>query len=154
RCHQARQRRRPHGKPKRWCRKRFRSSPTGSATTFATNTCRRPITRRWRSVRARSVLPRPKPTTRLRKPARSIFVRNAPTHLRSSASASSTRPPMPPPPWVKHDPATTRLVVAGDIPLLRQQSKATIEKNYLNGRVPKALALGPFGGYAFVANQD
>src|SRR3984885_13980128 len=67
---------------------------------------------------------------------------------------TGARPPMPPPPWVKHDPATTRLVVAGDIPLLRQQSKATIEKNYLNGRMPKALALGPFGGYAFVANQD
>jgi adenylate cyclase len=67
---------------------------------------------------------------------------------------TGARPPMPPPPWVKHDPATTRQLVAGDIPLLRQQGKATIEKNYLNGRVPKALALGPFGGYAFVANQD
>jgi len=67
---------------------------------------------------------------------------------------AGTRPPMPPPPWVKHDPATTRLVVADDIPLIRQQGKATIEKNYLNGRVPKALALGPFGGYAFVANQE
>ena len=53
---------------------------------------------------------------------------------------------MPPPPWVKHDPATTRPLVAGDIPLIRQQAKASIEKNYLNGRVPKALALGPFGG--------
>jgi adenylate cyclase len=67
---------------------------------------------------------------------------------------AGTRPPMPPPPWVKHDPATTRLVVADDIPLIRQQGKATIEKNYLNGRVPKALALGPFGGYAFVTNQE
>jgi class 3 adenylate cyclase len=67
---------------------------------------------------------------------------------------TGARPPMPPPPWVKHDPATTRLLVAGDIPLIRQQGKATIEKNYLNGRVPKALALGPFGGYAFVTNQE
>ena len=67
---------------------------------------------------------------------------------------AGARPPMPPPPWVKHDAATTRLLVAGDIPLIRQQGKATIEKNYLNGRVPKALALGPFGGYAFVTNQE
>jgi adenylate cyclase len=67
---------------------------------------------------------------------------------------TGARPPMPSPPWVKHDPATTRLLVAGDIPLIRQQGKATIEKNYLNGRVPKALALGPFGGYAFVTNQE
>jgi class 3 adenylate cyclase len=67
---------------------------------------------------------------------------------------TGARPPMPPPPWVKHDLATTRLLVAGDIPLIRQQGKAAIEKNYLNGRVPKALALGPFGGYAFVTNQE
>jgi adenylate cyclase len=67
---------------------------------------------------------------------------------------TGARPPMPPPPWVKHDSATTRLLVAGDIPLMRQQGKAAIEKNYLNGRVPKALALGPFGGYAFVTNQE
>jgi class 3 adenylate cyclase len=67
---------------------------------------------------------------------------------------TGARPPMPPSPWVKHDPATTRPLVAGDIPLLRQQGKATIEKNYLNGRVPKALALGPFGGYALVTNQE
>jgi class 3 adenylate cyclase len=67
---------------------------------------------------------------------------------------AGTRPPMPPPPWVKHDPATTRPLVAGDIPLIRQQAKASIEKNYLNGRVPKALALGPFGGFSFVSNQE
>ena len=67
---------------------------------------------------------------------------------------TGARPPLPLPPWVKHDPATTRPLVAGDIPLIRQQAKASIEKNYLNGRVPKALALGPFGGYAVVTNQE
>jgi class 3 adenylate cyclase len=64
------------------------------------------------------------------------------------------RPPMPPLPWVKHDSATTRPLVASDIPMMRQQGKAAIEKTYLNGRVPKALALGPFGGYSFVTNQE
>jgi class 3 adenylate cyclase len=67
---------------------------------------------------------------------------------------AGARPPLPPPPWVKHDPATTRTLVTNDIPLIRQQGKATIEKNYLNGRVPKALALGPFGGFSFVINQE
>jgi adenylate cyclase len=64
------------------------------------------------------------------------------------------RPPMPPTPWVRHDPATTRPLVANDIPLLRQTGKAAVEKNYLAGRAPKALALGPVGGFHFVSNQD
>jgi class 3 adenylate cyclase len=64
------------------------------------------------------------------------------------------RPPMPPVPWVRHDPATTRPLVANDIPLLRQTGKAAVEKNYLAGRAPKALALGPVGGFHFVTNQE
>ncbi len=64
------------------------------------------------------------------------------------------RPPMPPAPWVRHDPATTRPLVANDIPLLRPAGKAAVEKNYLAGRAPKALALGPIGGFHFVSNQE
>jgi class 3 adenylate cyclase len=64
------------------------------------------------------------------------------------------RPPMPPVPWVRHDPATTRPLIANDIPLLRQTGKAAVEKNYLAGRAPKALALGPVGGIHFVSNQE
>jgi class 3 adenylate cyclase len=64
------------------------------------------------------------------------------------------RPPMPPVPWVRHDPATTRPLVANDMPLLRPAGKAAVEKNYLAGRAPKALALGPVGGFHFVSNQD
>jgi class 3 adenylate cyclase len=64
------------------------------------------------------------------------------------------RPPMPPVPWVRHDPATTRPLVANDIPLLRPTGKAAVEKNYLAGRAPKALALGPVGGFHFVTNQE
>ena len=37
---------------------------------------------------------------------------------------------MPPVPWVRHDPATTRPLVANDIPLLRPAGKAAVEKNY------------------------
>jgi class 3 adenylate cyclase len=64
------------------------------------------------------------------------------------------RPPMPPTPWVRHDPATTKPLVANDIPLLRPASKAAVEKNYLAARAPKALALGPVGGFHFLSNQD
>ena len=64
------------------------------------------------------------------------------------------RPPMPPAPWVRHDPATTRPLVANDTPLLRPAGKAAVEKNYLAARAPKALALGPVGGFHFVSNQE
>jgi adenylate cyclase len=64
------------------------------------------------------------------------------------------RPPMPPAPWVRHDPATTRPLIANDIPLLKPAGKAAVEKNYLPGRAPKALVLGPVGGFYFVMNQD
>ena len=60
------------------------------------------------------------------------------------------RPPMPPVPWVRHDPATTRPLIANEIPLMRPAGKAAVEKNYLAGRAPKALALGPVGGFHFV----
>jgi class 3 adenylate cyclase len=64
------------------------------------------------------------------------------------------RPPLPPTPWVRHDPATTRPLVANDIPLMKPPGKAAVEKTYLTGRAPKALALGPFGGSYFVMNQE
>jgi adenylate cyclase len=74
--------------------------------------------------------------------------------LGNSIVYAGGRPPMPPVPWVRHDPATTRPLVANDIPLLRPAGKAAVEKNYLAGRAPKALALGPVGGFHFVSNQD
>jgi class 3 adenylate cyclase len=64
------------------------------------------------------------------------------------------RPPMPPTPWVRHDPATTKPLIANDIPLMKPPGKAAVEKNYLPGRAPKALVLGPAGGFYFVMNQE
>jgi class 3 adenylate cyclase len=64
------------------------------------------------------------------------------------------RPPMPPAPGVRHDPATTRPLIANDIPLMKPPGKAAVEKSYLPGRASKALALGPFGGFYFVTNQE
>jgi class 3 adenylate cyclase len=74
--------------------------------------------------------------------------------LGNSIVYAGGRPPMPPTPWVRHDPATTRPLVANDIPLLRPAGKAAVEKNYLAARAPKALALGPVGGFHFLSNQD
>jgi adenylate cyclase len=64
------------------------------------------------------------------------------------------RPPMPPTPWVRHDPATARPLIANDIPMIRPGGKAAVEKTYLPGRAPKAMALGPVGGFYFVFNQE
>ena len=64
------------------------------------------------------------------------------------------RPAMPPPPWVRHDPATTRPMIANDIPLMEPPGKAAVEKTYLPGRAPKALVLGPSGGFYFAMNQE
>ena len=64
------------------------------------------------------------------------------------------RPPMPPAPWVTSDPAVQRPLVAGDVPLVRDGGKVTVERNYMPGRAPKALALGPFGGVFFMFAQE
>jgi class 3 adenylate cyclase len=64
------------------------------------------------------------------------------------------RPPMPPMPWVAHDPSVERPLVAGDIPLMRDDGKTRVASNYLPARVSKALALGPQGGFFFYVNQE
>jgi adenylate cyclase len=64
------------------------------------------------------------------------------------------QPPVPPQPWVKRDPATVRPLVADDLPLIRPQSRAAIEKGYISGRPPKALVVGPKGGFFFLTSQE
>ena len=64
------------------------------------------------------------------------------------------RPPMPPTPWVTHDPSTESQLVAQDMPLMRDNGKAEVETKYMPARAPKALALGPFGGFFFLLGQE
>jgi class 3 adenylate cyclase len=64
------------------------------------------------------------------------------------------RPPVPPTPWVTHDPSVERPLVPADIPLMRDGGKTTVERNYLAGKSAKALALGPLGGFYFLTNQQ
>jgi class 3 adenylate cyclase len=63
-------------------------------------------------------------------------------------------PPMPPTPWVTHDPSVERPLVPAEIPLLRDTAKTNVERSYLPGRSPKAMALGPLGGFFFYFNQE
>jgi class 3 adenylate cyclase len=67
---------------------------------------------------------------------------------------SHGRPPMPPTPWVTHDPAIERPLVVSDIPLVREVGKTAIEQRYLPARAAKAIALGPLGGFYFLINQE
>ncbi len=63
-------------------------------------------------------------------------------------------PPMPPTPWVTHDPLVERPVVPADFPLMRDAGKANVERSYLPGHPSKALALGPLGGFYFLVSQQ
>jgi hypothetical protein len=64
------------------------------------------------------------------------------------------RPPMPPTPWVTRDPSIERPLAVGEIPLVREAGKATIERNYLPAHAPKALALSPLGGFHYLFGQE
>jgi class 3 adenylate cyclase len=57
------------------------------------------------------------------------------------------RPPMPPLPWITHDPATEQPFVAKNVPLSREAAKTRLETVYVPARKNKALALGPGGAY-------
>jgi adenylate cyclase len=59
------------------------------------------------------------------------------------------KPPVPPLPWIRHDPATERPFVVKDMPLLRDPGKARLENNYVPGRKSKSVALGPGGQFFF-----
>ena len=65
------------------------------APLFATNICRRPITRRSRSAPVRSDSSPVRPMTTPQSPRRSIFVRSARMRCRSSGNASSMRSATP-----------------------------------------------------------
>jgi len=64
------------------------------------------------------------------------------------------RPPVPPLPWVRHDPTTERPFVVKDIPLVRDPGKARIENLYVPSRKPRSLAIGPIGQFFFFNAAD
>lgn len=64
------------------------------------------------------------------------------------------KPPVPPLPWIKHDPVTERPFVADEMPLIRDQGKTRLENAYTPGRKTKAIALGPGGQFFFSTGVD
>ena len=64
------------------------------------------------------------------------------------------KPPLPPLPWIRHDPLTERPFLAKDVPLARDASKSRLETLYVPARRSKAVALGPGGTYFFLVALD
>jgi adenylate cyclase len=59
------------------------------------------------------------------------------------------RPPVPPTPWIRHDPSTEKQFVARDVPIVRDSGKSRIENVYPPARKSKTLAIGPGGAFFF-----
>jgi adenylate cyclase len=64
------------------------------------------------------------------------------------------RPPMPPMPWIKHDPATERAFSTKQLPLVHELGKSRLESAFVTGRKPRAIALGPGGQFTFFTNGE
>jgi class 3 adenylate cyclase len=64
------------------------------------------------------------------------------------------RPPMPPTPWIRHDPTTEKPFLTRDVPIVRDQGKARIESVYPSARKSKTIAIGPGGAYFFNSNAE
>jgi adenylate cyclase len=64
------------------------------------------------------------------------------------------RPPLPPTPWIVHDPSTERPLIVAEVPLVREGQRKGIEERYMRGRKSKAIAVGPGGQMFFFFNQE
>jgi adenylate cyclase len=59
------------------------------------------------------------------------------------------RPPLPPPPWVRHDPSVERPFVAKDVPVIHDMGKSRLETLYPPSHNAKSLAIGPAGQFFY-----
>jgi adenylate cyclase len=59
-------------------------------------------------------------------------------------------PPMPPQPWVRHDPMTERPFVAKDVPMVAPQARTRLETMFAPAAKSRAVAIGPGGRYFMV----
>lgn len=64
------------------------------------------------------------------------------------------KPPLPPLPWIRHDPATKRPFAAKDTPLARDFGRTRLENLYVPGRNMKAIAISPAYSYFFLVALD
>lgn len=72
----------------------------------------------------------------------------------NSVVYSHGKPPLPPLPWIKHDPVVERPFVADEVPMIRDQGKTRLENSYTPGRRSKVIALGPGGQFFFSSGAD
>ena len=59
------------------------------------------------------------------------------------------RPPLPPLPWIRHDPTIEKPFAAKDMPFVREPGRARLESVYFPGRKSKSIAVGPGGQFIF-----
>jgi len=59
------------------------------------------------------------------------------------------KPPLPPQPWIRHDPSIEKPFAAREMPLVRDAGKARIESYYAPGRKTKSIAMGPGGQFFY-----
>ena len=59
------------------------------------------------------------------------------------------RPPLPPLPWIRRDPATEKPFASKDMPFTRDPGKARLESSYVPGKKSKTVAVGPGGNFIF-----
>jgi adenylate cyclase len=64
------------------------------------------------------------------------------------------KPPVPPLPWIRHDPATEKPFAWQETPLLREAGKSRLENNYAPGKKTKSIAVGPGGQFFFNSAYD
>ncbi len=62
--------------------------------------------------------------------------------------------PLPPTPWVRHDPMTERPFAARDVPLLRDAGRSRLDAIYVPARKSRSLALAPGGQWFFIIGAD
>ena len=59
------------------------------------------------------------------------------------------KPPLPPQPWIRHDPSIEKPFAAKEMPLVREAGKARLESYYAPGRKTKSIAMGPGGQFIY-----
>lgn len=64
------------------------------------------------------------------------------------------RPPLPPLPWIRHDPTIEKPFTAKDMPLVRDPGRARLESVYVPGRKSKSIAVGPGGQFIFYVGGE
>jgi class 3 adenylate cyclase len=64
------------------------------------------------------------------------------------------RPPMPPEPWVIRDPSIETPFSVEAIPMVTEQARANLERQYRNGRTPKAAAISLQGRQSNAVGQS